>query len=80
VKHGAFARDDGSIEIEWEESEGNTIAFAWREHVTLGNPKPVSEGFGTQVLSSVFKKPEIRLTPSGLNFSGSLEHARPHGS
>jgi PAS domain S-box-containing protein len=77
VKHGALARDGGSIEIEWKESEGNTIAFAWRERVTLGNPKQVSEGFGTQVLSSVFRKPEIRLTPSGLNFSGFLEHARP---
>jgi PAS domain S-box-containing protein len=80
VKYGAFARDDGSIEVEWTEGEGNTIAFAWRERVALANPKPIGEGFGTQVLSSVFRKPEIRLTPAGLNFSGVIEHVRPYAA
>jgi PAS domain S-box-containing protein len=76
VKYGAFARDEGSVEIEWKESDGNAISFAWRERIALQETHSATEGFGTQALSSVFRNPEIRLTSSGLNFSGVLEYVR----
>jgi len=42
--------------------------------------EPAKPGFGTQVLRSLFRDSAIRLTPSGLNFSGVLDHVRVDGT
>jgi PAS domain S-box-containing protein len=76
MKYGAFAGETGLVEIEWSERDDSSISFAWREKVRLEPPVPASRGFGTHVLGSLFRDSAIRLTPSGLNFSGILDHAR----
>jgi len=76
MKYGAFAADTGLVEIEWSEHDDTSVSFAWREKVALTSPAPAATGFGTQILGSMFRDSAIRLTPSGLNFSGVLDHAR----
>ena len=79
TKYGAFARQDGSVEVEWATRTANGVAFTWRERTRTGAPAPKKKGFGTQVLRALFKEPRFQFTPFGLEFSGLLPYARPIG-
>lgn len=50
VKHGAFATETGTLEIDWAVA-GDTLALMWREHLsTLPARRSRRRGFGTTVL------------------------------
>jgi PAS domain S-box-containing protein len=76
MKYGALAVDTGLVEIEWSERDDSSISFAWREKAALKVSAQSSPGFGSHVLGSLFRESATRLTPTGLNFSGVLDHAR----
>jgi PAS domain S-box-containing protein len=78
TKYGAFSRDGGSVEVEWTPEADNGVLFRWRERTASGAEHPQKKGFGTQVLGALFKEPRFQFTPSGLEFSGLLPHARPY--
>jgi two-component sensor histidine kinase len=77
TKYGAFSCDGGSVEVEWTPESDNGVLFRWRERTAGGATRPEKKGFGTQVLGALFKQPQFQFTPSGLEFSGLLPHARP---
>jgi two-component sensor histidine kinase len=52
AKYGAFAGDEGRLQIDWSVS-GDTLSITWREHVKVLAPRPDRRGFGTTVLESM---------------------------
>jgi PAS domain S-box-containing protein len=76
TKYGAFAKDAGSVEVEWAPDSDTGVVFRWRER-SDGTPATGKKGFGTQVLGALFKDPRFQFTSSGLEFTGLLTHARP---
>jgi len=77
TKYGAFAKDAGSVEVDWSSGSSNGVVFRWRERSDGAAAAPAKTGFGTQVLGALFKEPRFQFTASGLEFSGLLPHARP---
>jgi two-component sensor histidine kinase len=51
-KYGAFASDDGQLDLNWTIS-GDLLAMGWREHVRTLAQRPDRRGFGTTVLESM---------------------------
>jgi two-component sensor histidine kinase len=52
AKYGAFAGDEGRLDLDWSVS-GDTLSVAWREHVRTLAARPERRGFGTTVLESM---------------------------
>ena len=52
AKYGAFAGEDGRLEVVWSLSRA-TLSFDWREHVAALPDRPERRGFGTTVLESM---------------------------
>jgi PAS domain S-box-containing protein len=75
MKYGAFAMEGGSVEVEWAEGGDNSVSFSWCERTNLQAAEAAGSGFGTHLLKTLFRHSDIRLTPTGLNFSGLLDHA-----
>ena len=51
VKYGALADGDGKLTVDWVR-EGGRVCLTWREDGAPLKPKPVSEGFGTMLITS----------------------------
>jgi two-component sensor histidine kinase len=52
AKYGAFASDDGRLELKWSVS-GTTLSLNWRERVKALAERPERRGFGTTVLENM---------------------------
>jgi two-component sensor histidine kinase len=62
LKHGAFARPDGRVEVRWR-AEGPTLVFLWRESGLEGAPPPAREGFGARLLKAAARELNARVEP-----------------
>jgi PAS domain S-box-containing protein len=76
TKYGAFAKEAGSVEVDWTPDSEKGVLFRWRERADGAAAAPTKAGFGTQVLGALFKDPRFHFTASGLEFTGLLPHAR----
>jgi two-component sensor histidine kinase len=52
AKYGAFAGDEGRLELSWSVN-GGVLAMDWREYVRALPRRPDRRGFGTTVLESM---------------------------
>ena len=50
VKHGAFSRDDGRVEVAWSEEENSSLRITWRESGVPINHESKTRGFGSEIL------------------------------
>lgn len=77
VKYGALSDDEGRIEISWSvPDDTHTVQFEWNERTSKRKTHAKRRGFGTLILNSFFTAPDLRLTQTGLHFSGQLSFAK----
>ena len=71
TKYGAFSQPAGKIEVSWtieSDQSGSVLRFKWEE--TGGPPvsSPVRQGFGTQLLKSVFSDTRLEYRAGGIKY------------
>ena len=71
AKHGALARLEGAIRIEWQ-LDGSRLELLWKEMNVPGTRPPLRTGFGSRLLTRVLPiegRGEVTLdfTPDGLH-------------
>jgi PAS domain S-box-containing protein len=76
IKYGALSQETGTVRVSWDGSDGNGIAFTWREEGSNPPPPTGRQGFGTHLLEAIFDKPKFDYSAGCLSFSGVLPYGR----
>jgi PAS domain S-box-containing protein len=76
IKYGALSQETGRVHVSWDGSNGNGIAFAWREESKNASRPSGRQGFGTHLLNALFDDPKFDYSGGGLSFTGILPYGR----
>ena len=60
VKYGAWASERGKVFLEWRLSNGNPLAFVWREEATMAASPGQHEGFGSVIIKRALSQAKVR--------------------